>query len=463
VTALFTPAGTRVLGPSQFGLVAASIAVMQVVVAIAAVNLHTAVQRRYAGPGGQEDARRLITLAGVISLLVWVLTDRTGPTWSAALGLGPYPPAVRYAVAWGCISAVTFAALGLLRSRDQLLPFAIVSFTQSVVAEALSLVLVLVVHRSASEYVLGELIAQAAAVTMAIAYVRPLPLRAGDARMVGGALWYSIPLVPASLAVFVLEASDRLVIQHDLGLSAVARYSVAYNIGSIPLVLIGALNTFWMPRVFALFDSRVRDSVLVQSRNALYALLIPVVAGLGIGAPVLLHAWAPASYRPDDLLVVVALVTSSSIALAGAMSHTRTLLVEGRTLPVGLATVIAAVVHLVLNVVLVPELGIEGSALATLVGYVALHASLATATRRGRPLPLPPAALAAKLAAATVIAFAAAWLPVGLPFLGLRLVLALGCLLVFAEMMLTLAGRCASRRMHGIATWMMSRALPAAA
>jgi O-antigen/teichoic acid export membrane protein len=178
---------------------------------------------------------------------------------------------------------------------------------------------------------------------------------------------------------------------------------------------------------------------------------------------VLLHAWAPASYRPDDLLLVVALVTSSAIALAGAMSHTRTLLADGRTLPVGLATAFAALVNLVLNFLLVQQLGIEGSALATLVGYASLHALLAAATHRDRPLPLPPAPLAAKLAAATAIAFAAAWLPVTLPFLALRFALALGCLIVFAEMMLTLAGRRASRQLQGIARWLMSRALPAAA
>jgi O-antigen/teichoic acid export membrane protein len=114
--------------------------------------------------------------------------------------------------------------------------------------------------------------------------------------MVGDALRFALPLVPAMLAAFVLEASDRLVVQHDLGSAPVARYAVAYNIGAIPILALGALTTVWMPRVFALTGARVRDRVLAQSRDALYALLVPVVMGLGIGAPVLLHIWAPPIY-----------------------------------------------------------------------------------------------------------------------------------------------------------------------
>jgi O-antigen/teichoic acid export membrane protein len=464
VTALFTPVGTRLLGPARFGLVAASIAVMQILVAIGSVSLQTAVQRQYAMPGGDRDARRLLSLAVAMSLFVFVLADLTGPLWARALGLGPYPLAVRYAVTWASMTAITYAALGLLRSRDQLVPFAIVSLLQSVVAEALSVLLVVAVRRSAAEWVLGQLVAQVAAAAVALALARPLLVRWRDLRMAAGALAFAIPLVPTSLAVFALEAADRLVVQHELGPAAVARYAVAYNIASIPIVLVGALNTVWMPRVFALADPRVRGSVLAQSRDALYALLIPVVAGLGMGAPVLLHAWAPASYRPDELLVVVALVGYSCIAVAGAMSHTRVLLAEGSTLPVAFATIFAAGVNLALNVLLVPVLGIEGSALATLLAYASLHASLASAAhRRGARLRSPPRALVVGVVTAVAIAFAAAWLPVSLPFLGIRLTIASGCLALFAGMMWTLAGRCAWPPMHRIAEWLISRVLPAPA
>jgi O-antigen/teichoic acid export membrane protein len=456
--ALCTPVTTRLLGPSRFGVVASSIAVMQVLVAVASLGLQSAVQRCYAR-FGERDARRLITLAIASSLVVFVLASASAPGWAPALGLGRYPAAVRFAVAWALLTAISNAALGLLRSRDQLVPFATVSLSQSIVAEVLSLLLVVAVRRSAAAYVLGQLVAQALAVAVALALTRPLPLGRRHLRMVTGALRYSIPLVPGALAVFVLEASDRLVLQHDLGAAAVARYAVAYNIGAIPILLLGVLDSVWMPRVFALDDERVRDSVLTRSRDALYALLIPVVAGLAIGGPILLHLWAPASYRPDGLLLVLALVAASSIPVAGAISHTRVLLTEGRTAAVAVATTIAAGTNLVLNVVLVPRLGIEGSALATLLSYGALEVTIATAARRARRLEPTGNALRVEVLAAVSVAFAAAAVPVTLPLLGIRLVIGLMCLAVLASMISTLSGLSGAHQPNRLTRWMGSTVL----
>lgn len=462
VAAIFTPVSTRLLGPSRFGLVASSVAVMQVLVALGGMSLQIAVQRRYATAGGERDARRLILLAILVSLSVFVIADVTGPAWASALGLGPYPLVVRYAVIWACLTAVSNAALGLLRSRDQLVTFATVSFLQSVVAEGLSMLLVLTVRRSAAEWVLGEVLAQAAAVGVAMIYARPLALRWRDRRIAVGALRYSAPLVPATLAVFVLQASDRLVVQHDLGSAAVARYAVAYNIGSIPIILLGVLNSAWLPRVFALADPHVRDAVLGQSRDALYALLIPVLVGLEFAAPVLLHIWAPASYRPDSLLLVVALVGVSSVAVAGASAQTRVLLVQGRTPPVASATLCAAGANLALNIALVPVLGIEGSALATVLGYTSLHLLLARASRRGRSHPAHRG-LVLGLCAAVGLGFLAALLPVSVPLLVVRVAIAAACAAAFAAMLLTLTGNRAPRRMRRITAWMASTVRTASA
>jgi O-antigen/teichoic acid export membrane protein len=462
LAALFTPVTTRLLGPARFGLVASSIAVMQVVVAIASLSLQSAVQRRYAAPGGERDARRLVTLAIAIALATFALADFSGPAWSSALGLGSYPLAVRFAVGWGSLTAMSNSALGLLRSRDQLLPFATVSLMQSVVAEALSLAFVLLMRRTAANYLLGQLVAQAVAVAVALVAARPLRLRSRDLSITSDALRFAIPLVPAALATFVLDTSDRLVLQHDLGPAAVARYTVADNIGSVPIIALVALNLVWMPRVFALAERRVRESVLVQSRDALYALLVPVVAGLGLAAPVLLRIWAPPTYRPDSLMVIVGIVATASFAVAGGMSHTRTLLAAGRTRPVALATGSAAAVNLGLNILLVPRLGIAGSACATLVGYGVLQGLLGVAARAVARLPSPPRSLILAMLLATAVAVGVAWLPVSFGLIVVRTALALGCLAVFVSMMFALAGRHGSPWVRGIGTPFIARLVVAA-
>ncbi|HUK76147.1 MAG TPA: lipopolysaccharide biosynthesis protein [Thermoleophilia bacterium] len=434
VAALCIPILTRLLGPYRYGMVASSIAVMQVLVALGGAGLQTAVQWQFAR-SGERDARRLITLAMVVSALAFLVANATGPWWCARLGLGAYGGAVRYAVIWAAFTAVSNSALGLMRSRDQLRAFALVGLLQSVVAELLGLVLVLLVARTATEFVFGQAIVQAATVVVALVVARPAAVRGRDAGMLAAALRYSLALVPAALATFSLQAADRLIVQHDLGSAAVARYSVANNIGVLPILLLGVLSAMWLPRIFTVAGDGLRRTVLARSRDALYRLLVPVVVGVGVGAPIALRIWAPASYRPDELQLVVALVAIASIPVAGLLAAQRTLLSSGRTLAVGALTVAAGAANIALNIALVPVLGIEGSALGVLLSYALLHGLLAVAAGRVERVSWPRAAVVAELVAAGAVALAATRLPTDPALLGLRLVVALGCLALVVVML----------------------------
>jgi O-antigen/teichoic acid export membrane protein len=435
VTALCTPIVTRLLGPSRFGTVAACIAVMQVLVALGGASLQTAVQWRYAQPGGEREARRLITLAIGVSALVCLIVNATGPWWCSRLGLGAYGGAVRYAVFWAALTAVSNAALGLIRSRDQLRAFFLVGLMQSVMAEAVSLLLVIVVAHTAAEFLLGQMIAQAATVVVALAIACPAAVRVRDAGALAVGLRYSIALVPAGLATFALQAADRLIVQHDLGAVAVARYSVANNIGSLPILALGVLNAMWLPRIFATGEGPLRRAILARSRDALYRLLVPALAGLSVGAPIVLRVWMPPEYRPDGLQLVVALVGLSAFPVAGMFSCQRVLLAAGDTVSVGVHTVVAGAANIVLNIALVPLLGIEGSALAIALSYCLLYGLLALAARLAGALPLPRAALVAEVCAAGAMALAVTRLPVGGGFLVVRLAVGLVCLAVVVAMM----------------------------
>jgi O-antigen/teichoic acid export membrane protein len=435
IAALSTPIITRMLGVSQFGLVAATLAVVQVMAAFAGFSLQSAVQRVFANGDGDRDARRVVTLAVILALGIWALADATGPFWSQAVGLGRYGPTLEYGVAWAALWAITNAALGLIRSHDRLPAFAIVTFLQSVLAEVLGLLLVVLVHRTACEYVLGHLIAQSAAVGVALIVARPMLVRRRDLPVLGGALRYSVGLVPAALASFVLETSDRLIVRGDLGPAAVARYAVAYNVAGLTMILLYVLNSVWMPRVFALVDTTVRTSVLAASRDFLYALLVPVVVGLCVASPIILSIWVPVSYKPRGLLLIVAIVSVTAFPYAAMMSATRVLLFAGQTLAVGVSTVLAALTNIGLNVLLVPRLGIAGAGLSTFCSFGLLFGLLAMRSRVILRLARPPAALIAKILAAVAISLVSTQLPTGPIMTAVRVLVALGCAFAFVAML----------------------------
>jgi len=219
---------------------------------------------------------------------------------------------------------------------------------------------------------------------------------------------FALPLVPSALSSFVLSTSDRLIIEANLGSESVARYQVAYNIGSLPMLLLWVLHSAWMPRFFGITDDTERRAVLAESRDALYRLLIPVLIGFACGAPLVLRVWAPASYQPDRLLLLVCIVLITAIPSAGQLAVTRALTADGRTAVTAVVTIVAAALNIALNVIMVPRLGLTGSALATLAAYAFLHVGLSVAGRGSLKAPPPPRMLQVQLAAVVVFALLSA-------------------------------------------------------
>lgn len=427
VAALATPVATRLLGPESFGTWSAANAVMQVLFVLGGLGLSVAVQKIYEDRG-VEAARRLLALTAAGAVVVTVLADLTGPLWSGSLGFGSYGGAVRLAVFWAGTSALTASVLALLRSQDRLGPFSLVSLLQSVVAEVLSLALLVAVAPTAEAFVLGRFVAQVAAVAVGLSLTRVRALRPRDLPLARSALVFGLPLVPAMLGSFVLGAADRFVIQEQLGQTAVAQYSVAYNIAALPLLVISVVNSVWLPRFFAAGDDG--DAVTVASRDAMYRLLGPVMAGLSVAAPLVLRVWAPPSYRLDDLLLVFAVVVISAVPYAAGYSATRVLLAAGRSRTVALAAVLASGVNVALCLWWVPLWGILGAAVATFAAYALQHAVLLLPTG-GRPSSTDHTGLI-RTTAGAVLAVAVVALPTDPGGLLLRGVLAVAALGWFA-------------------------------
>jgi len=228
---------------------------------------------------------------------------------------------------------------------------------------------------------------------------------------------------------------------------------VAYNIANLTIVLLGVLATVWMPRIFSLADERVRASVLTASRNVVYALLIPAVLGVTAASPILLKIWAPPSYRPAGLLLIVAIVAVTAFPYAGMLAAGRVLMLAKSTLTVGIATVIAGLGNIGMNLLLVPRLGITGAGLSTFLAYGLLFALQASRARRVIRLPAPPKILVTKVAAAVTVSILSSQLPSSSILTAARVFVAIACLVLFAAMlsnMLTPSRSAVARRIAAV-------------
>jgi len=423
-----SPVVAYALGPAEFGRLAAAIALHQLLIALAVVGLDQALVLQHREDGDDRSARGLVTVGIVLAVAVTLLTSLTAPLWSSWLGFGNVSTLLVVTLLWTAPQAGIQLMLALLLSQARLRAFTAVSALSAVGGQVFGLALLLVGSRTAATYAWGAVISQFAAVAIAIVVTRPALSGLRDVATASRAVRLGVPLALSGVAVFVLNAGDRIVIQRELGATEVGRYQVAYTVGYVVVLLLTFTSQAWAPYFASVRDEAQRALGLAAARDELYRLLVPVVLGMTLGAPVALRIVAPASYRPAGLLVVVFLVALSAFPVADTFATGRALVTARHARPLAVVAGIAALVNLGLNLVLVPVVGITGAALATLVTFGLQALVQRRMVPAAPPWPRTPPRLWWAIVAGCACSAVTVVLPQTLEWNGARLAVGVACL-----------------------------------
>ena len=184
-------------------------------------------------------------------------------------------------------------------------------------------------------------------------------------------LAFGIPTIFTLLCMRVIDLSDRQIILRFIGESELGRYSVAYTLGMVGvMVFINSFRLVWQP--FFLSQKDNPDARNLFSRVATYYAMFIGMAFLGI---TLFRKEIFVIYAPKFSISLAEIVPFVSCAyvffgfyvimLAGIFIREKT-----RFLPI--ATVTGAALNLGLNFVFIPVFGIIGAAYSTVIAYVVM-------------------------------------------------------------------------------------------
>jgi O-antigen/teichoic acid export membrane protein len=391
VSSLVSPVLAHLLPSTEFGYLATSIALYQLFSVLMVFGLDQALLMEH-GDGGvrRAAAPRIVFLAAGIAALLTAALGLTGPAWSQAAGFPGFHGIVLLAVLWSGPGAVNLVLMALLRAQDRLGAFVAVNLLTSIGGQVGGVVVLLAGAHSAAAYGWVGVGVQYAALAVGLAVVRPRARNLLEPGWAGRVLGAGSALVAAAVAMFLLNTGDRVLLQRLDGADSVARYQIAYIVGSVPILLLMFLNQAWLPRILEIGDRARQWHVLAGSRDLLLQVVAPAVSALVVIAPVALRILAPASYGVDSLEPVVFWVAIAALPVADCAASTRALVALKHPGAVTVATGIAAVLNVLLNLVFIPVWHVTGAALATFVAFTA-QALVARGMlgRHRRPLAAP--------------------------------------------------------------------------
>lgn len=419
------------LPPGEFGALASGLALHQAIIVFALFGLDRAIVLQRSDDDSAKPARGLIVVGMLVALCVTLLLAFTEQLWGPALGFGRHSGLIFTIILWTVPAASVQIMLALLLTEDRFRQFALVSGLSAVGGQLIGLVLLLTVRNDAATYALGFLGSQFAGMLLGASLTSPSIRGLANWAVTRQAVKLGLPLAMGGFGYFLLSAGDRIVIQVLLNAEEAGRYQAAYVVGSVVILLVTFTGSAWTPRFAALRDPAARAQLVTHSRDALYRLLMPVVLGVTLGAPVALQIVVPQSFRPESLTVVVFLIALAGFPAAAGAASSQLLITEGRGNAIGVMTAAAGAASVILNVLVVPLWGIVGAAATTTATYTLWACLQRSSIPRSLVWQRPPARLIAAGGIVAIAAAASTGLPQTQAWNGVRLLAALSCLLWF--------------------------------
>ncbi len=180
-----------------------------------------------------------------------------------------------------------------------------------------------------------------------------------------------LPYIPHLLSMTVLNSTDRIMITKICGAADNALYSLAYTCGSIITILLTSINTAFSPWLAERIHEG--DTRSVRSFSKYYIIsFVSIAIGVMLVAPEVLYILGGREY-------LAAIYVIPPVAMGCICQFLYTMMVDieqikRKTVGMALASMAAAVLNYVLNLLLIPRFGYIAAAYTTLAGFLLLLA-----------------------------------------------------------------------------------------
>jgi O-antigen/teichoic acid export membrane protein len=217
-----------------------------------------------------------------------------------------------------------------------------------------------------------------------VAQRRRLSLRF-DRTLLRRLLRFGLPTMPAEASLYLLNFADRLIIVRSAGLAEAGLYSLAVKFAQAINVIVRGFQLAWPPLAYSIRDDDEARGVYATVVTLFVSGCAFAVTGMWLFSRWIVRALAApeffGSYKAIGLISTAVTLYALYLVLVVILGRT------GRTEFNFPATLAALVANIVLNLILVPPLGIVGAALALVASYVVVLVLMYGFTQRLFPVP----------------------------------------------------------------------------
>jgi O-antigen/teichoic acid export membrane protein len=387
---LLLPLYTRYLSPSDYGKVETLIALTTVIGIVLRMGIHSAFFRFYFDSPEATDRLRVVRtsfwftmtmatagLAGGVLLANPIADLLFGSTGDSELVMAAFV---------GLWAGMNYEQLtSLFRVEERSVAFVSASLTNIFLTIGATLLLVVVLDKGPIGVIVGNFTGTLIVYAVLVGYRREQLGLEFDRRLLREMNRFGIPLVPTALFLWVTNFSDRLFLVQLADTTEVGLYSVGVRIASAMVLLLTAFRLAWPAFAYSIDDDHEAKRTYAFVLTYLVALTTWVATGLALLSPWIVDWIAAPAFAESSR--VVGPLAFSTVAFAAYIVVAIGVGRAKRTQFNWVVTGAAAAVNIALNLLLIPEYGMLGAAIATVAAYSTMFVGMVWWSQRIYPVP----------------------------------------------------------------------------
>jgi len=182
---------------------------------------------------------------------------------------------------------------------------------------------------------------------------------------------FSLPILPTAICYWLINLGDRYVIGYFMSANAVGVYSASYGLGGLLVFFYYPLSTVLLPAITHSYeDNKIHEvkTTLKYSLKFFLMFAIPSFFGLSILSKSILTTLTTSEFVGG--YTIVSIIALATVLFNCSSINTNVLNLFKETKKVGLIFGASASINVIMNIILVPIIGIAGAAIATLITFM---------------------------------------------------------------------------------------------
>ena len=368
ITFFLVPFYTNVLTTAEYGIADLVTTCANIIVPIFSLVIQDAVLRF--GLSKEYDQKSVFKNAIIILCIGAIASLCIVPA------LDYYEPLKEWKI-YLYVTALSIMASNILfsyaRAKEMNMLYAVGGMVNTLVLATTNVLFLAVFHIGVKGYLLANIIGQIVAVILLFVFTKAykdILTSKYDKLLMREMIVFSAPLIINNLSWWILNSSDRLMVEHFCSAADLGLYTAASKIPALLSIITTIFSQAWTVSAIKDYDSE-KDKKFYES---IYRLL-SFVMFLGCSALILIikpfmHVYVGTdffeSWRMVPFLLVGAVFFSFSSffgAIYGALK---------KNFKVALTTFVAAIINVLINFWLLPEIGVVAAAISTAIGYLVI-------------------------------------------------------------------------------------------